>query len=349
MLTRKLFKQGCEQMMESDLPGRFQQELPKEFQGSVRNMALAVNMCIQVADAERLVDQLNHEAVEENIVGQDVLLESQYCFRTRHALNLKTYAFEPSGPVSTMMDAKIEGTFLGFVQLRHSESSVLMYKLQLPYAADGRSFDVITAPVDNATITLPDAEDEDEETQEEASMYAYLDILAQLKDGEYQADLEELISLIEETEEIDAAFLSGIGDVATRMLRYPGVYDNKVMRSAICSVVALLIDLEIPYDIRGHDARYGENVTDWKVYDVNGGYMFDDMLLVNDYEINEDGFMVGSNYLQPAFKVFRSAINQTSYIPLRRLTYFADKYNDDVSCRASIDKFREQYEQASIA
>jgi len=88
--------------------------LPKEFQASIDSSSIAIAHCMNPNDAQEIVDQLNQEAVEAYLLGQNVYIQSDFVVRTRFTLNPKTHLFEAKVAPDKPVNVKVEGTFLGF-------------------------------------------------------------------------------------------------------------------------------------------------------------------------------------------------------------------------------------------
>jgi len=322
--------------------------LPKEFQASVESSSAAIAHCMSSLDAQEIVDQLNQEAVEAYLLSQNVYIQSDFVVRTRYKMNPKTHIFEARVAPDTPVNVKVEGVFLGFEQYPYEDSSILMYKLGLPYESDDRSFDVVTVPVDEAIMMMA-LNPEDKESEAEVVMYSNLELLAQLKDKTFRLHLKKFIKLIENTEEIDATFFKKIGDLATQMLAHEDVKDDSDIKTAISTILSIQVEQEWPYDIIGQSFIFDQDPASWRAEYIRASVEIEKVILVNNYEINEKGFLVGSNLLQPAFMIHDNRVDGKVYVPLRYITQFAEKYNDDESCGASIEKYKLLYPSENVA
>ena len=334
--------------MEINAPGHNQQPLPQELRSSIESTALAVNLCMETQDAQVLVDELNQEAVIAYIIGKNVHLQSEFVIRSRYALNLKTHLFEATAVPDMPHSVIVEGVFVGFEQYSYQDQKILMYKIQLPYDEDGGSFDVITVPTTEAELNVMMTPQVDVDSEAEANMYANFELLSQYKDEKFQEELKKFISLIENTEEVSAAYLNNLADIATRMITYEGISSSEDMQNAIVKIFALQVEPGSPYDIYGHRFSKDEK-GEWLATVIKVSAIIENVVLVNDYDINDGSRLVVDTSWQPAFTFTDFETGDVVHMPIRQLTEFTNRYLDTGYCSDSIERYKLHFPANKVA
>ena len=320
--------------------------LSGEHNEMIESVRKNVMKAVDVRTAKNEASLINEIFVADGLMGRTAQLSTTLSQVISRDLDFNT------GNVSKTLEPEVfagrtyVGMFAGCDVISYADGrNELVYVVELPVQVETMRFKTVASPVETATLTVdvpPELSLIDSE-----KMAAAITQLVRIDSFEVQEALQDIMKMIQHTDEITAEFLAELSLHMIRIMGDPAVKGDKDSYNALANIIIELLDDEALYTVHGLEfkprkpgKKHAVSLKETKFSgEVHAIVMISNLEFSADIDGSGPGWVIQSN-MQPAILMLDEKYRER-VVPLSHL-YSFEVEDFDKACESSRLRFIEQ-------